>query len=348
MRYAIDQSIPTIMVKSTSDLSPTFGSPVPERFRLEVDAIRLVPEALQEAGRVYRSRSNTPRLRSAWEDNVRVRWNLHTNAIEGSMLLYGQAAIILLGPEATGNEELIHISREQDVHELIGHDAAVRNLQRHVESDTVLGEDELRGWHHDLLPWHAERGHWKSRPNGVRTLDGRIHVFAPPEVVPSAIKRHMKAMDAGLRACLKGDEDIAAVLAHLHIEYLALHPFADGNGRTGRLLLSWLCLRSGYPVPIVPSSVREVYIEAVEVGVRNDDPLPLRMLLAACLTHEMDFAISAAEGRCDPTFRNAAADPNLPPGTEGPLFPDALRRARRGPIPLTAAEWEAQIGSRVP
>lgn len=347
MRSTIDQPIPTIMAKSTSDLPPSFGVPVPERFRLGVDASRLVPEALQEAGRAYRSRPNTPRLRSAWEDNVRVRWNLHTNVIEGSMLLYGQAAIILLGPEATGNEELIHISREQDVYELIGHDAAVRNLQRHMASGAVLGVEELRAWHRDLLPLHSERGHWKSRPNGVRALDGRIHVFAPPEVVPSAIKQHMKAMDAGLRACERGDEDITTVLARLHIEYLALHPFADGNGRTGRLLLSWLCLRAGYPVPIVPSDAREVYIEAMGMGMKHDDPLPLRTLLAACLTHEVDFAIAAAEGHCDPTFRNAAADSNLPPGAGGPLFPKGLRRALRGPIPLTAAEWEAKIGSRV-
>ena len=146
---------------------------------------------------------------------------------------------------------------------------------------------------------------------------------------------------------MRGDEDIAAVLARLHIEYLALHPFADGNGRTGRLLLSWFCLRAGYPVPIVPSDAREVYIEAMEMGMKHDDPLPLRTLLAACLTHEMDFAIAAAEGHCDPTFRNAAADPNLPPGAGGPLFPKGLRRALRGPIPLTAAEWEAKTGSRV-
>lgn len=335
------------MVKSTSALPPAFGLSVPERFRLGVDAPRLAPEALQEAGRAYRSRPDTPRLRRAWEDNVRVRWNLHTNVIEGSMLLYGQAAIILLGPEATGNEELIHISRAQDVHELVGHDAAARKLQRHVESGAVLGENELRAWHRDLLPLHPERGHWKSQPNGVRALDGRIHVFAPPEVVPSAIKQHMKAMGAGSEDCVEGDADIAAALARLHIEYLALHPFADGNGRTGRLLLSWFCLSAGYPVPIVPSDVREVYIEAVELGVKYDEPLPLRTLLAACLTHEMDFAIAAAEGRCEPTFRNAAADPNLLPGTGGPLFPEALRRARRGPIPLTAAEWEAQVGSRV-
>ena len=347
MRSTIDQPIPTIMAKSTSGLSPTFGSSVPERFRLGAEAIRLTPEALQKTGRSYRSRPNTPRLRLPWEDNVRVRWNLHTNVIEGSMLLYGQAAIILLGLEATGNEEMIHISRERDVHELIGHDAAVQNLQRHAASGSVLGEDELRAWHRDLLPLHPERGHWKSQPNGVFALEGRFYVFAPPEVVPVAMEQHVKAMDSGLRACVECDEDIAAVLARLHIEYLALHAFADGNGRTGRLLLSWLCLRAGYPVPIVPSDVREVYFEAVEMGVKYDDPLPLRMLLAACLMREMDFAIAAANGYCDPTFRNAVADPNLPPGAGGPLFPEALRRARRGPIPLTAAEWEAKIGSQV-
>lgn len=343
--HTINQSMLAIMISPTSVLSPPFGSSVPARFRLGVDETRLTPKALQEAGRAYRSRPNTPRLRLAWRDNVRVRWNLHTNVIEGSMLLYGQAAIILLGSEATGNEELIHISRARDVHELVGHDAAVQSLQRHAESDAVLGEAELRAWHRDLLPLHPERGHWKSRSNGVRALDGRIHVFEPPEVVPSAMEQHMKTMNAGLRACVEGDEDIAVVLARLHIEYLALHPFADGNGRTGRLLLSWLCLRAGYPVPIVPSDVRGVYIEAVEEGVKNDNPLPLRTLLAACLTHETDFAIAAAEGHCDPTFRNAAADPTLPPGTGGPLFPKALRRALRGPIPLTAAEWEAALGT---
>ena len=60
------------------------------------------------------------------------------------------------------------------------------------------------------------------------------------------------------------DEELRAVkprdLAEFHIRYERIHPFGDGNGRTGRVLLCKYCLANGYPPFVVPKEERNQYM----------------------------------------------------------------------------------------
>lgn len=62
---------------------------------------------------------------------------------------------------------------------------------------------------------------------------------------------------------------ILAVRFHGFYEYL--HPFRDGNGRTGRLVSNYILLRSGHPLLIIPSEARQEYISALRM-IRTEAP----------------------------------------------------------------------------
>ena len=254
-----------------------------------------------------------------YQGNVRVRWNLHTNAIEGSTLSFANTTALLLDGSETLPDQYSESNAQSDreIAEMRGHDRAKKDLQVCVQSEEPLTQAVLFRWHKLLLPTHADTGRWKHEPNVIAYPDGRPgKQLASPNKVPNLMQELFDDVNAWVAQVNHNPQnpelDIPMGLAVSHGRYIGIHPFPDGNGRTGRLIMSWMALRVGYPVPIIPVSERSLYIRAVEASMSNN-PYPLRTLLAARLTHEMDFAIAVAEGRCDGSVRNRDADPNLPP-----------------------------------
>ena len=70
----------------------------------------------------------------------------------------------------------------------------------------------------------------------------------------------------------------------LHARLVNIHPFADGNGRTARLLMNLALLQSGYPITIIPPVIRADYLEAVKAGNREDF-VPFINLIS-CMVYE--------------------------------------------------------------
>ena len=58
--------------------------------------------------------------------------------------------------------------------------------------------------------------------------------------------------------------------AEAHLRFVSIHPFRDGNGRNGRLMMNLLLLRAGYPIAIVSNQVRAAYIDAIAQAQQDD------------------------------------------------------------------------------
>ena len=289
-------------------------------FRLGKEPERITSDGLRDLQRQYMDR---PALAEStlreFQGNVRVRWNLHTNAIEGSTLSFENTTALLLGTleTPTNRDAVPKEQRDREIAEMRGHDEAAMDLLAYVDSGEPLTKVALCHWHRLLLPTHTDAGQWKREPNVIANPDGRPgKQLAPPREVPNLMWEFFDNVNAWVTQVKSNPQnpelDVPMGLAVSHGQYIGVHPFPDGNGRTGRLVMSWMALRVGYPVPIIPVSERSLYINAVEASM-NNNPYPLRTLLAACLVREMDFAIAVAEGRCDGSVRNRDADPNLPP-----------------------------------
>lgn len=100
-------------------------------------------------------------------------------------------------------------------------------------------------------------------------------------------------------ACrLPADEaPIAEAVAQRHGVFERIHPFLDGNGRTGRLLTNLILVRCGYPPAIVQKRDRERYLRALR-SADGGDPRPLGELFAAAILNSlMRFVIPAMAGR---------------------------------------------------
>lgn len=130
---------------------------------------------------------------------------------------------------------------------------------------------------------------WLDRVNRVRVRE--------TELFPLVTKKGMQIVgNDGHTIMVEVSKPIAERVARLHAEFERIHPFLDGNGRTGRLLMNLVLVRLGYPPAIIYKRERPRYLEALRKADQGDEG-PLGELFArAVLDNLMRFVIPAVAG----------------------------------------------------
>lgn len=212
----------------------------------------------------------------------------HSTAIEGNTLVLKQVARLLDEGHAVGSKEL------REYTEVRGYANAADWVYRHgIEPDSWSGDalvtlTEVRQVHALALgPVWAVAPHPGAgddeRPGSFRRHD--IHAFPDGMKPPpwTEVPVHMDNWLAEVRALRDLDAPhLPAELAWLHARFEQIHPFLDGNGRAGRLLLNLLLVRLGYPPAIILKGARTRYLAALR-HADDGDCGPLGELLARAI-----------------------------------------------------------------
>jgi hypothetical protein len=226
----------------------------------------------------------------------------HSTAIEGNTLVLKQVELLLAEGRAVGNKAL------SEYLEVRGYaNAADWVYGRGIEPDAwsaseLISLAEVRhvhtlamasAWDAASHPHATEReGPGAFREHEIRPFPGGMKPPPWPEV--PALMRDWLADADRVR-----DVDrilIVESLAALHARFEQIHPFLDGNGRTGRLLLNLLLVRLGYPPAIVYKSSRSRYLAALRRADQGDAG-PLGELVArAVLDNLYKFVVPAVAG----------------------------------------------------
>ncbi len=91
-------------------------------------------------------------------------------------------------------------------------------------------------------------------------------------------------------------------IAHVavsHADFEGIHPFVDGNGRVGRLLVNWMLMKEGYPPIIIEVRERKKYFGLLEEAQVKNNPAPLVWFFKRKLSQAFDFYLS----RVDPRYQ---------------------------------------------
>ena len=104
-------------------------------------------------------------------------------------------------------------------------------------------------------------------------VTGREEVGAAPEDVADEMAELLEELRD------VAPEKVLIAAAYFHAKFENIHPFADGNGRTGRLAMNYLLVLNGHPPIVIHEEDRKGYYEALEAWDRAQELDPLRQFL---------------------------------------------------------------------
>ena len=219
-----------------------------------------------------------------------VRFTYNSNAIEGNTLTQSETQLILEKGITVGGKTL------QEHLEVVGHRDAIGYVESLAQQEKAIGEWEIRQIHSLLLMVidRAEAGRY--RQLDVKAA-GTGYTYPPHYLLPELMAEFVEWLNSDTARQLH-PVDYAA---EAHCRFVGIHPFRDGNGRTGRLLMNLLLLRVGYPVVVISNAQRAEYIEAlVEAQQRNNLVAFQSLILAATqdsLVDVLRVAVTTAENQ---------------------------------------------------
>jgi Fic family protein len=181
----------------------------------------------------------------ALQKDTRARNTHSSTAIEGNPLTLEQVRAVEEGRTLTAVPDRAR-------REVVNYFAALRHIEKHAGKKTITHEDVLRL--HKII---AGRVMEQGEAGRYRTIRVRVGSYSPPP--PERVSGMMFEL---LEWWNKDSGSLTPVLssAIVHYQFEAIHPFADGNGRTGRALALWELYRRGFDTHHI-FSVDEYYWE---------------------------------------------------------------------------------------
>ena len=177
-----------------------------------------------------------------------VEYIYNSNAIEGNTLTMRETDMVLRGLTIDQKSLKEHL-------EVIGHKEAFDYVRQLVCENTEISEKVIKDIHYLVLADKKEdRGIYRRIP--VRIMGAAHEPVQPYLIIPK--------MEELLAEYKNSKEDIVTKLARFHIEFEGIHPFIDGNGRTGRLLINLELMKAGYPPIDIKFTDRLKYYEAFD------------------------------------------------------------------------------------
>ena len=176
---------------------------------------------------------------------ARIRSTHFSTRIEGNRLTLAEAEEAISGREIEG--------RERDVAEVRGYWAALLRVEEWAAGGRPLSEELIRRIHALVTKGTVSGGGGKAKPAATPYRDGQnvirdsatgAIVYLPPEArdVPAL----MAAMVRWAEEAEKEVIPVPLIAALVHYQLVTIHPYYDGNGRTARLLATFILHRGGY------------------------------------------------------------------------------------------------------
>ncbi len=213
------------------------------------------------------------------KEEFTVEYTYNSNAIEGNTLTLRETDLVLQGLTIDKKPLKDHL-------EAVGHKEAVDFVYELVKDRAPLTEKIIKQIHFLVLSDRREdRGVYRRLP--VRIMGAH---YEP--VQPYLIEPKMQELISNYEA---SEEPIVRKLARFHIEFEGIHPFIDGNGRTGRLLVNLELMKAGYPPIDIKFTDRLAYYKAFDEYHIKHNVSAMESLFAGYLNARLDKYLEMTE-----------------------------------------------------
>lgn len=273
--------------------------------------------AIDDLGR-YGGLPTPVEAKQLWDDV----WHLeahHSTALEGNTLVLREVEQLLEQGRAVGSKEL------KDYMEVLGYSEAARWVYEQGVEPDERGRDglvtvtEVRHIHElamtkawEVAPHpsaYSSESPGSFREHDIRPFPGGMIPPTHP-LVASGVTTWVEQVNRFGAELADGTLGLAGVpeaLARIHVDFERLHPFIDGNGRTGRLLLNLILTRQGWPPIVIFKEQRSRYLKALD-RADHDDLGPLAELIVRAVVDNLHRLIPNIAGPAKYVPLEALAD----------------------------------------
>ena len=247
--------------------------PTDGRYKIKESLIPIIEDKLEI---LKRRRHLTEGERERLNEEFLTEYTYNSNAIEGNTLTLRETDMVLRGLTIDQKSLKEHL-------EVIGHKEAFDYVRQLVSENAPISEKVIKDIHYLVLADKKEdRGIYRRVP--VRIMGAAHEPVQPYLIIPK--------MEELLEQYKNSKEDIVTKLARFHIEFEGIHPFIDGNGRTGRLVVNLELMKAGYPPIDIKFNDRLKYYEAFDEYHVKHNISAMADMFARYLNQRLDLYLS--------------------------------------------------------
>ncbi|MEG2256376.1 MAG: Fic family protein [Cetobacterium sp.] len=215
------------------------------------------------------------KLTKEYLDDLLVRLAHHSSAIEGNTITLNQTVSIILNDTIPGS------INKREFYEVENHKQAFEYIQHNLLNREKLSLGVIKEIHRLLLD-HLDfnRGNFKNISNAIV---GAEFDTASPEQTPNLMYQWLNNYEYLMENAETEEEKIRIILEK-HIEFERIHPFNDGNGRTGRMIMLYSLLENNLAPIIISKELKPRYI----LGLAEQDTDLLYDLVQPLIDKEKD------------------------------------------------------------
>lgn len=236
---------------------------------------------LQKKARYDQSKDSLPEVTvKSYAQAFDLQYTHHSTAIEGNTLTLLETKAVLEEGLSVGGKTL------REIYEVVNHNKAYQYVKNCITQALPLDEKVIKDIHAILMENIITGGIYR---NVDVYISGADHT--PPS--PNEMYRQIKAFYMDMQG--RNTDNVIELAAWTHAEFVRIHPFADGNGRTSRLIMNYQLMAHGFlPVSIAKESRLE-YFNALEAYAVNQDLNPFADMIASLEEQQLDRYLGMAE-----------------------------------------------------
>ncbi|SMG59128.1 Fic family protein [Paraburkholderia susongensis] len=227
-----------------------------------------------------------PHTLASLREKLLLEWTYHSNAIEGNTLTLRETKVVLEGITVGGKSLREHF-------EATNHRDAILYVEEIVAKNETLSEWQIRNIHALVLKAIDDKEAGRYRQENVVIAGAST---TPPDFlhVPEEMKRLVEWCEGA------GTLHPVERAAELHTRFVKIHPFVDGNGRTGRLLLNFELMKAGYPPAIIQKEDRLAYYDALDEACASSNYDAIFTLVAGSVLRSLTTYLDVLGLRGEP------------------------------------------------
>ena len=205
-------------------------------------------------------------------EDFAVEYTYNSNAIEGNTLTLRETDRVLRGLTIAEKPLKDHL-------EAVGHKEAFDFVVKLVRDKKPLSQSVIKQVHFLVLAdKRDDRGVYRRVPvqiAGAKTKPVQPYLIAPK-------------MERLLQDLTASKAHVVLKLAKFHLDFEGIHPFIDGNGRTGRLLVNFELMKAGFPPIDIKFTDKTSYYDAFDSYFADGDPHAMEELFAKYINERLE------------------------------------------------------------